>query len=518
MDTTRYSSGGMVASADHLASQAGASALSRGGSAADAAIATNAVLAVTAPHLCGLGGDLFALVHDGGEVHTAYAAGRAGSGADAAALRAEGHTRMPLLGDVRSVTVPGCVDGWLLLHERFGRLSLGDLLGPAARIADEGFGTSPLLASGAGRLTGVRGAEDFEAATTAGARMRRPGVARTLRTIVDQGREGFYLGEFGEGVLEVGGGQFTEDDLRTPQAVWEPALRVRAFGHDVWSTPPSTQGYLLLLGLAVADGLDLPDSPGDAAWAHLLAEAARVAAYDREAVLHDGATGLLDEAEVLRRRAMVDPGRAATVPPPTRDGDTTYLCVVDGEGMGVSLIQSNALGFGSQVFEPSTGIGLHNRGIGFSLEEGHPAELGPGRRPPHTLTPALVTRPDGGLRAVLGTMGGDAQPQVVLQLAVRVLAQDEPVGVAVDARRWRWGNEGSGFDTWADPAQVRLELETGAPPAWRTGLEQRGHRVGEVAFGGAFGHAHAIEVRPDGLRGGAADPRTVIGAVATAPR
>ena len=172
--------------------------------------------------------------------------------------------------------------------------------------------------------------------------------------------------------------------------------------------------------------------------------------------------------------------------------------------MGVSLIQSNASGFGCHVAVPGTGILLHNRGIGFSLEPGHPAEYGPGRRPPHTLSPALVTRADGSLRAVLGTMGGDTQPQIVLQLLARLLVAGVTPGEAVGAPRWVLSTPGNrGFDTWAAPDEHVVRLEADAPPAWADGLRRRGHRVEQAGFDPAgFGHAHCIETAPDGtLRG-----------------
>ncbi|MDA0636886.1 gamma-glutamyltransferase [Nonomuraea sp. MCN248] len=507
----------MVCSIDHLASAAGVTALDRGGSAADAAIAANAVLAVTSPHMCGLGGDLFALVHDGsapaggapgGTVRALNASGRAGSGADAGRLRGEGHRLMPHRLDVRSVPVPGCVDGWLALHARYGRLPLAELFAPAIRLARDGFPASPLLAPRVRDVADRPGAADLAGVRTAGDRVRRPGVARALEAVAAGGRAGFYLGEFGEGLLELGAGEYTRADLERAHADWVEPLRVRAFGHDVWSAPPNSQGYLLLLSLGILDGLDLPHSTTSAAWAHVLAGAARAAAHDRVAVLHEHATGLLSPAEIERRRAAA--GRR-DLPVPAADGDTTYLCAVDGDGLGVSLIQSNASGFGSFLFEPRTGINLHNRGIGFSLEPGHPAEYGPGRRPPHTLTPALVTRPDGSLRAVAGTMGGDAQPQILLQVLTRLLRHGQDPGAVIAAPRWRFGSD-TGFDTWqraksAEGTVVELEDGTG----WQDGLSALGHRVSPVP-GGAFGHAHLIEVLPDGMLAGAADPRSLTGA------
>jgi gamma-glutamyltranspeptidase/glutathione hydrolase len=298
-------------------------------------------------------------------------------------------------------------------------------------------------------------------------------------------------------------------------ADWVEPLRARVWGHDVWTTPPNSQGYLTLLGAAIAEGLPLPDDPDDPAWAHLLVESARAAAYDRPAILHEGAdvTGLLGPAEIARRRGLVDPERRSSLVAPAQAGDTMFLGAVDADRMGVSLIQSNASGFGSWLFEPSTGIGLHNRGLGFSLSPGHPAEYQPGRRPPHTLSPALITRPDGALRSIVGTMGGDAQPQILLQVVARILQLGQSPGTAIASPRWalRGGNR-TGFDTWTDADSVAVEIEAPAPAAWAEGLRKRGHTV-IFADGasGPFGHAHLIDVRPDGLAG-AADPRALIGA------
>jgi gamma-glutamyltranspeptidase / glutathione hydrolase len=508
----------MVASVDHLASAAGVSILQRGGSAADAAVAASAVLAVTTPHMCGMGGDLFALVHDGGNVPAALnASGRAGSGADPVQLRLEGHTVMPFAGDLRAAPVPGCVDGWLALHERFGRLPLSTVFEPAIVYAASGFPASPLLAGMAGQLRGIEGTEDLtgQGRLQPGDLVRRPGVALALQSIVAHGRAGFYEGTFGDGLLAIGNGEYTAADFTVPLADWVEPLCVEVWGHDVWTIPPNSQGYLTLLGAAIASELPLPDSPDDGLWPHLLVEAARAAAYDRPDRLYEGADvePLFAPEEVARRRALIDPARRATLASPASAGDTMYLCAVDHQRMGVSLIQSNAKGFGCNVFEPATGIGLHNRGIGFSLQPRHPAEYGPGRRPPHTLAPALITRADGSMRAVIGTMGGDAQPQILLQLVTRLLRHGENPGALIAAPRWSLiGSEGSGFDTWADPDGTAVGVETIAPPGWGEALRERGHAVSEIdGIFGSFGHAHVIEVTDDGLAG-AADPRALIGA------
>lgn len=504
----------MVCSVDHLASTAGVGALQAGGSAADAAVAASAVLAVTTQHMCGMGGDLFALVHHGSGPPAALSAvGQAGSGADAAALRAEGHHTMPFRDDVRAATVPGCVDGWLALHERFGRLPLADVLAPARRYAAEGFPASPILAFTVGQVAEVAGADDFlrPGGLQPGDRVQRPLVADALDAIVLGGRDAFYGGAFGAGLIELGGGLFDADDLGFQRARWDAPLHLRAWDHDLWTVPAPSQGYLNLAGAGIAEGLDLPDHPDDPAWVHLLSEAARMAGHDRPEVLHDGAdlAPLLDPAELDRRRAAIDPLRRAAPPVPEAAGGTIYLCAVDGEGMGVSLIQSNAAGWGCHHVVPGTGIFLHNRGIGFSLEAGHPAELAPGRRPPHTLAPALVTHPDGTLAAVLGTMGGDMQPQVVLQLLVRLLHHGQSPGRAVSAPRWTLGD--GGFSTWAGDGPQVTTIESTAPRSWDDGLTALGHRVVRAPAWTNAGHAHAITRSPDGMVSGAADPRAITG-------
>jgi gamma-glutamyltranspeptidase/glutathione hydrolase len=511
----------MVCSVDHLASSAGVAMLVGGGSAADAAVAASAVLAVTCPHLCGMGGDLFALVHIPGHPTPAVlnASGRAGSGADPQRLRDEGRTAMPFHGDVRSAPVPGCVDGWLALHDRFGRLPLADVLAPAAAYAAEGFPASPLLAAALVLLQGVAGAEDLTAGgpVEPGSLLRRPGVARALEAVVTDGRAGFYEGPFGEGLLALGAGEYTAADLRRRLADWVEPLVAEAWGHRIWTVPPNSQGYLTLLGVAIAEGLDLPEDPADPRWAHLLVEAARAAGHDRPHVLAEGADvgPLLTAGEVERRRALVDPDRRnQDLATGTAPGGTMHLCAGDADGSAVSLIQSNASGFGSLVFEPSTGIGLHNRGIGFSLDPDHPACYGPGRRPPHTLSPAMVTRPDGSLAAALGTMGGDSQPQILLQVLARFLHHGESPGTSIGAPRWTLTGT-SGFDTWTVPAGAAVQLEHDAPTAWAEGLAARGHEVvmRDRSAAHGFGHAHLLAATPHGWAG-ASDPRALVGSAA----
>lgn len=513
---TRHAPAAMVATVDHLATTAACGVLADGGSAADAALCASAVLAVTTQHMCGMGGDLLAVVAPAGAAPRALvAAGAAGSGADPDRLRAEGHTRMPFRGDIRAVPVPGCVDGWLALHERFGRLPLARVLEPARRLAAGGFPASPLLARAVPLVAAVPGADDFTASgdLAPGDRIRRPGVARTLEAIASDGRAGFYLGEFGEELLALGGGEYTPADLERVHAQWAEPLRVEVWGHDLWTVPPPSQGYLTLAGAAIAAGLDL--DPGDpVGFLHLLVESAVQAGFDRPDVLHEHADGaaLLAPDRLAARRAAIDPRRASRRSVPGAAGGTIHLNVIDGDGMAVSLTQSNAAGFGAHLATPRTRIFLQNRGTGFSLVPGHPTEYGPGRRPPHTLSPALVTGP--GVTMALGTMGADSQPQILLQLLARLLVAGDDPGAAVAAPRWFLaGPSGEPFAAWEDPARLRVRLEGHAPPGWRAGLAARGHDVEVVEpFAYGAGHAHVVVRDGRGLAG-AADPRALTGAV-----
>jgi gamma-glutamyltranspeptidase/glutathione hydrolase len=511
----------MVATVDNLATEAGVQMLRLGGSAVDAAIAANAVLAVTLPNQCGLGGDLFAIVHRPGETPMVLnASGRSGSGADADVLRAQGHVTMPARGDVRTSTVPGCVDGWLALHGRFGLLDLREVLHPAIRYARTGFPATPYLARALAQLDGVDIAEEFGADgdIPPGTALHRPSVARMLEGIARDGRKTFYEGEFGEALLTMGAGYYTSDDLAVGQADWVIPLSMRLWDHDVWTPPPNSQGYLTLSAAYLAQAIGLPADSADPLWAHLLVESMRQAAFDRPDVLSEHADGaaLLAESRLRPRLRGISPDSTADLHDSYGPGGTTYLCAVDGDRMAVSLIQSNAMGFGSRLVVGDTGVFLHNRGIGFSLANGAVAEFGPRRRPPHTLAPLLVTDPAGETRFVLGTRGGDSQPQILLQLLVRLLAGGEDPAAALAKGRWelRGVNDETSFNTWGFHGSVRVGLEGRVPPDWEAGLISRGHIVEiEQPFSHSFGHAQVIAVEPAALAG-AADPRALAESVA----
>lgn len=467
--------------------------LERGGSAADGAVGAAAVMAVVGPHLCGMGGDLLAMVKSPGKPPLALlAVGRAGSGADPDALRARGLADMPLRDEICAATVPGAVDGWLALHGRFGRLPLEAVLEPAITLAEEGFACSTLLALASPLVAQVTGAGELcaQGPPEIGQLVRLPGIGRTLRAVGTDGREGFYRGEFGEALLRLGRGEYLPADLTATLAEWTEPISLRAFEHDLWTVPPPSQGYLTLGGAWIAEQVGLPVDPADPRWPHVVAEAARAAGFDRPAMLHDGADGqaLVSPERLARRAAAIDTDRASLplrgVPVDaagTPAGDTTHLCAVDATGLGISLTQSNALDFGTHLVVGNTGVFLHNRGVGFNLEPGHPDEYRARRRPAHTLSPALGTRPDGSLAHLVGTMGGDAQPQIILQLVARVLHSGEDPAAAIAAPRvvLRAPDE-KPFRLWSSPTHS-LHVEAHAPETWIEGLTARGHGVQVVS-------------------------------------
>lgn len=507
----------VVASPHHLSTAAGISVLCQGGNAVDAAIAVNAVQGVVAPETCGIGGDLFALVtgHGPTEVVALNASGRAGSGAS----RLADELRRSNVGEIpqrhpAAVSIPGCVDGWLALHGRFGRLDLGRVLGPAIRLGREGFPASQELSLAFGRRETELRREASGRDMYPGGRIPRPGdrirradLAATLEAIAGSGRAAVYEGVVGKMLCEAVEGSITPDDLTLDQAEWVEPLSVDVLGHTVWTVPPNSQGYIALLTLAVLERMGIT-SPDDPVFWHRSIESYRQAAADRDTVLAD------PDAMSVRPEDLIDPERVEAMadrvddsvvgawePPVAASGGTAYMCVVDGGGMAVSLIQSNFYGIGSGISVPGAGFLLHDRARGFTLTEGHPNQLAPGRRPLHTLSPVLWTR-DGEATGVAGTRGGHIQPQLVAQLCAHLLGQNLSPGEALAVPRWS-------VTVPADrlrPPQVRVE--PGAPEGVVRGLEARGHDVEplDVPQSG-WGPMSAIVIDSDGRRVGGADPR-----------
>jgi gamma-glutamyltranspeptidase / glutathione hydrolase len=518
--TTERFAAGAVASPHHLASKAGREVLASGGNAVDAVVAANLVLAVVTPYHCGVGGDLLAMVHDGRE-HGLISAGCAPSGASPGAVRAAidagygdpatalpGTHGMPSYGAL-PVTVPGAVAGWCHLLDRFGTRSLGALMTEAVRLAEDGFVVSEhaagLLAGGQRALADEPGFEQVYGGMRAGERFVQPRLAATLRGLAEHGPGLLYGGPLGERVVEVlaeHGSTMALEDLASHRVEEVAPLRGTYRGVEVLELPPPAQGVTALTALGILEELGdrLPGDAGQAA--HLQIEAVRMATADRQVHLADPRAMTATPAQLLAPRRLaamaadVSAERArhryAGRPAP---GGTAYICAADAEGLLVSLSQSNFRGFGSGVVVPDAGFGLHDRGAHFSLADGDPNIIAPGKRPMHTLIPAMARR-GGRPWLVFGTMGGDAQPQIQVQLLGRLLDEGLAPQETLAAPRFV-----------VDVADGRVGLEAHAAPEVFATLERLGHHVTALPDAALAGHAHLLEVGPDGVRG-ASDPRT----------
>lgn len=535
---------GAVVAPHHLATAAGLGILRAGGSAVDAAIATNAVLAVVFGEACGLGGDAFWLIWD--EAAATQVAlngsGRASATADAAALRARGLATLPYRGPL-TITVPGAVRSWGDAHARFGRLPWADLLAPAIELAGGGFPADDHFARAVEGATTVFARELGDGARgwaatyrprgrpwVPGERVRLPALAATLGRLAAAGPGDLYAGGLAArqaaGLAAAGCG-ITAADLAAHTSTWEAPLALDYRGAVATTHPPNSAGLVGLQILNVLRALEPPDpvvfGPGDGGatagadlrWAHLGIEAAKLALGDRDAYLSDPAfvdvpvARLLDAAYGEAQARSIDPGRAS-LPPPSRapiGGGTIWLGVVDADGNAVSLIESNYAGFGSGVVDPATGIAYQNRGSCFSLDPDHPNVLAPGKRTLHTLVPGMLLR-DGRPWVVHGSMGGDAQPAIYAQLVSALVDGGVDVATAVAAPRW----SPVPATHFAPPDIVQIEPRF--RPGLLEGLAAVGHRLDVRApFDGALGHAHAIELVGGGpARGGtlaaATDPRS----------
>ncbi len=509
-----------VVSPHHLASEAGIDMLRRGGNAVDAAVATNAVLGVVLPDTCGPGGDLFALIHGPAmDVPIAVnSSGRAGSGVTADQLRDLGLGEIPYRSPW-SITVPGAVDGWEALIGDHGRLSLDMVLEPAIELATHGFPVSVELSHslmrGEDLLRGQESAHELYpdgAHPAPGATLKRPAHAATLRAIAEGGREAFF-DRIGPGTVEASNGALTIADLAVVQAESVDALGLEVFGVTGWTIPPNSQGYLTLATLAVFEVLEPPEDPNDPLYHHLLIEAYRSVAWERTDTVMDPSraplppAGLVDIDRLRSRATDISPDTTTRWPhPPRQPGGTAFMTAADSSGLGVSLIQSNYAGIGSGLSAGATGVWLHNRGAGFNLIPGHPGEYAPGLRPLHTLSPSLWTA-GGDLDMLLGTRGGDQQPQFLAQFA----AHHYHAGLCVDDAqaqpRWNMAQPEPGTDS-----SVAFENRVAAVVI--DGLTRRGHDVDTASsHEPGWGPISAIDVGRD--HKAAADPRVSTSAALT---
>lgn len=519
---------GMVTSPHALASSAGVDVLRAGGSAVDAAIATSAVLAVVYPHMTGLGGDAFWLIHEGhsGAVKFLNGGGKAAASASLTALRERGMSEIPLRGVVpATLTAPGAVASWTEAHRAHGRLPLARVLESAITYAREGFPITARLASFI-ELMRRELAQQAEAAAlflpdgaipAAGAKLANPDLARTLQAIADAGWAGFYRGAVAEELARFSreaGGFFREADLEQQMASWGAPVVGRYRDVEIYNTPPPTQGFSVLemLNLLEPHELHKKDLLGPDR-VHLMVQAKQIAYHDRDGVLADPVFAevpverLISKAYAAKRRELIDIRTALRwdqVPSyGSLAGDTIYVAAIDGEGNAVSLIQSLYGAFGSCLVAGSTGVVLQNRSAYFSLDPDHPNRLEPGKIPLHTLIVSIAKR-DGRLWSVLGCMGADGQPQIQLQLYSAMIDHGLDIQEALEMPRFLSGRFGLG------EARDTLHLEGRFPDEIIRELAQRGHIVNRWgAWNEMAGHAHGITIDPQsGILVGGSDPRS----------
>ena len=508
-----YGQHGMVCAAQPLAVQAGLEILKQGGSAVDAAIAVNACLGLMEPTANGMGGDLFAIVWDprDGKLHGLNACGRSPLGLTADLVPPEPDGTIPLFSPY-SWSVPGTVDGWAQLHEKFGKLPLAQVLAPAIRYAEEGFPLSPVIAGDWER--GTRRFKDFPGfaevfmpggrAPREGEIFRNPALARTLRLVGEGGADAYYRGPIAEEIVRysrANGGFFAPEDFARHTSEWCDPVSVNYRGYDVWELPPPGQGIAALQLLNILELYDLKAmGRGSPDFWHLLTEAKKLAYADRARYYADPQFAkvpvkqLLSKPYARERAAGIDMQHAALRDMPgdpvaLSRPETTYLCAADDNGMMVSLIQSNYTGFGSGHVIPELGFGLQDRGNLFDLAPGKPNSLEPGKRPFHTIIPAFLTK-DGKPLMAFGLMGGDMQPQGHAQVIVNLIDFGMNLQEAGDAIRFHHTGSSEPTGTSMTDGGV-LHIEDGLPAVVLDELKRRGHIL-ESESVGAYGGYQAV--------------------------
>src|SRR5215813_12309472 len=510
---------GMVASSQPLASEVGLEILKHGGNAIDASIAMAAVLNLTEPMMTGIGGDMFALVYwsKTNELKGLNGSGKAPRALTLDHFKKNGLTRVPLEG-MEPITVPGAFDGWVTLLDKYGTMKLSDLLQPAIELADNGFPVMEKTAEDWGyevdKLKRNRAAQENYLvegrSPRAGEIFKQKNLARTLRILAKGGRDAFYKGEVGKAIVDycqANGGFLTMQDFAEHHSDWVQPISTDYRGYTVYEIPPNGQGLTALLTLNILEGFDLavlstqPDR-----YYHTLIEATKLAFADRNRYIADPAFSKVPVVELLskdyaaKRRALINPNKALASPPPgeiNEGSDTTYFTVVDKDGNAVSFINSLFDSFGSGIVAGDTGIVLQNRGSSFSLDRAHPNHLEPGKRPFHTIIPAMVFK-DGKLFMSFGVMGGGIQPQGHVQVLVNLIDLGMGLQQAIDAPRYRY----------MDGRNVLLEDEIPATVIDR--LLALGHRRASPpgVLRSSMGGGQAIMIDPvNGTLMGASDPR-----------
>ena len=501
---------GMVATSQPLAAMAGLDMLKAGGNAADAAIATAAMLNVVQPTSTGIGGDCFALYWDAKakQVTALNGSGRAPAAASIDEIKRLGYAKMPNFAG-HAVSIPGTVAGWSDLLERHGRMSLADVLQPAIWHAENGYPVSEIIARGwASQVKKLLRSPDWASgdldngpeqpsghellidgrAPRPGELMRIPTLGETLRGIAAGGKDYIYRDEFARKLsrhVQQYGGWITEADMAAHVSTWDDPISADYRGVTLYECPPNGQGLAAIIAVNLAVGFDLAAmSPADRV--HTMIECMRLGFADAQQWVCDPRVSdipldeLVSPAYAARRRARINPQVAAKNVPygdPMAGSDTVYLSAVDGEGNACSFINSLYMGTGSGLVVPGTGVSLQNRAALFVLDPEHPNALAANKRPYHTIIPAMTTR-GGELHASYGVMGGYSQPQGHFQMLVNLIDLDMSPQKALDMPRWQLAWPGNGVGA-LDPGGL-IEIEEGWDFAVLAELTRRGHRLAPV--------------------------------------
>lgn len=531
---------GMVATSQPLAALAGLEILKAGGNAADAAIATAAMLNVVEPISTGIGGDCFALYWDARtkSVTALNGSGRAAAGASISELRALGYTEMPTFTG-HAVSIPGAVAGWSDLLARHGRMTLATVLQPAIWTAENGYPVSEIIANGwASQVKKLQRAPDWQSgdldngpkqpsgaelllngrAPRTGEIMRIPTLGKTLRGIAAEGKAYIYQGEFAQKLshhVQKYGGWITPQDMATHVSTWDEPIRADYRDVTLYECPPNGQGLAAIIAVNLAAGFDLAKM-SEVDRLHTMIECMRLGFADAQQWVCDPRlvkiplTELASSAYADQRRKRIDPNRAAQQVPygdPIAGSDTVYLSVADGEGNACSFINSLYMSTGTGLVVPGTGISLQNRAALFVLDPNHPNALAPNKRPYQTIIPAMTVR-QGELHAAYGVMGGYMQPQGHFQVLVNLVDLQMPPQQALDMPRWMLAGPNAGMG--ANEAGGLVHIEEGWSFSTLAELARRGHRLnpvdgfGRVGFGGGQVILRNLET---GVLMGGSDPR-----------
>ncbi len=522
---------GMAATSQPLATQVALDILKQGGNAIDAAIAANAVLGLVEPTGNGIGGDIFAIVWDAKsqKLYGLNGSGRSPESLTLAWFRKNGYGKIPAHGPL-PVSVPGTVDGWFMLHARFGHLPMQDILAPAIRYAREGAPITELIAYYWQRSVPILGKypgflEQFTIdgrAPKAGDIWKNPNLASTLEKIASGGRDAFYRGEIAATMaryVQAQGGFLSEADLAAHHGEWVEPVSTNYRGYDIWELPPNGQGIAALQILNILEGFDLKKYGfGSPEHVHLFTEAKKLAFEDRARYYADPdfakipVATLISKEYAAKRRALIDmnkaaasypPGLAETLSPALEHGDTIYLTTADKDGNMVSLIQSNYRGMGSGMAPPGLGFILQDRGELFDLTPGRANSYAPGKRPFHTIIPAFITK-NGRPWMSFGLMGGAMQPQGHAQIVINMVDFGMNAQEAGDAPRihHRGSSQPTG-ERMTDGGE--LNLESGFAYATVRALMQKGHKIAWAL--GPYGGYQAIVRDANGVYHGASESR-----------